>query len=392
MPSPFRILRNRAERIRKRNRSQTVHYSGSRRLFRSLALRDCGSHGDEVHPGNFELNAIPPASELRKALMNRHQWIRSIVLIGLIVLLPGLCAVSAGDAGDTRLRKRIAELEAENRSLRRIIAGIQSALESVPKSTIPTPSGPNGLRILVVPGDWGGSQLADIRKVCESAAGTIAAQLTDDGFAPILVQRGKSAPITLFGRGEGNEYIVRLNTGGRAWAQCAYQFSHEFCHIVCNYRNVKNPQMWFEETLCECASMYAVRRMAVEWKTKPPYSNWKSYSASLESYASDLVKRHADRKDSIAQFYQANLAELEKTATNRELNSYIALKLLPHFETTPSAWQSLRNLNLGPVEENASFRTYLTGWHDRVPKQHQPFIRQLAAEFDIELTSETRTD
>jgi hypothetical protein len=321
--------------------------------------------------------------------MHLHQWYRSIVLI---VLLLGICSVSAGDEGDTRLRKRIAELEAENRSLRKIIVGIQSALSSVPKSTIATPAGPNGLRIVVVPGDWGGSELADIRKVCESAAGTIAAQLTDDGFAPILVQRGKTAPITLFERGEGSEYIVRLNTGGRAWAQCAYQFSHEFCHIVCNYRNVKNPQMWFEETLCECASMYAVRRMAVEWKTNPPYSNWKGYSASLESYASDLVKRHADRKDSVAQFYQANLTELEKTSTNRKLNSYIASKLLRHFEATPAAWQSLRYLNLGPVEENASLSTYLIGWHGRVPEQHKPLVRQIAAEFEIEIPSPTPAD
>jgi len=324
--------------------------------------------------------------------MHRKRWNPTIVLFGLVLLLPGSCAVSLGDEGDGRLRKRIEELEAENRSLRRILAGIQSALASVPKSTIPTPAGPNGVRIIVVPGDWGGSQLTDIRKVCESAAGTIAAQLTDDGFAPILVQRGKSAPITLFGRGEGNEYIVRLNTGNRAWAQCGYQFSHDFCHIICNYRDVKNPQMWFEETLCECASMYAVRRMAVEWKTKPPYSNWKSYSASLESYASDLVKKHADRKDSIAKFYQANLAEFEKTATNRELNSYIASKLLLHFEASPAAWQSLRYLNLGPVEENASLSAYLTGWHGRVPKQHKSFVRQIAMEFDVELTNAPRSD
>ena len=107
--------------------------------------------------------------------MHRKRWNPTIVLFGLVLLLPGSCAVSLGDKGDGRLRKRIEELEAENRSLCRILAGIQSALASVPKSTIPTPAGPNGVRIIVVPGDWGGSQLTDIRKVCESAAGTIAA-------------------------------------------------------------------------------------------------------------------------------------------------------------------------------------------------------------------------
>lgn len=231
-----------------------------------------------------------------------------------------------------------------------------------------------------------------MRKVCESAARAIEAQLTDDGFAPILVQRSKSGPITLYRRGEGNEHIVRLDTGARAWAQLAFQFSHEFCHIVCNYRETRNPQLWFEESICECASLYSLRRMADEWKTKPPYSNWKSYSASLADYANDRVKNYKGRKESIAQFYKANKAELEKTGTNRDLNNYVAVKLLPLFEATPAAWQSLRYLNLGPTEENASFKTYLTGWHDRVPPKHRPFIRQVAADFGLELTNATRTD
>jgi len=309
------------------------------------------------------------------------------VLIGLasIVLIPSNAAMSRADEGDARLRKRIAELEAENRSLRKIIAGIKRSLASVPASTIPAETAPGGLRIIVAPGDWGGSQLADIRKVCESAGKTIAAQLTDDGFAPILVERGKSGPITLYKRGSGNEHIVKLDTGSNAWAQCAFQFAHEFCHIACNYRDAKNPQKWFEETLCECASLYALRRMADEWKTNAPYSNWKNYSGSLASYANDRIQKQSGRKEPAAQFYRDNRAALEKTATNRNLNLYLAVKLLPHFEANPTAWESLRYLNLGPAEENTSFKAYLAGWHDRVPDEHRSFIRLVAAEFDIKL-------
>lgn len=308
----------------------------------------------------------------------------------LLVALSGLLIfgqhnqVAADD--DQRLQKRIAELEAENQALRKIIDGVQEALKSVPKSMAPEPTDSQGLRIVVMPGDWGESQLADIRKVCVSAAGTILAHLPDDGFAPILVQRGKSSPITLFQRGEGNEYIVRLNTENRAWAQCAFQFAHEFGHIVCNYRDVNNSQMWFEETLCECASLYALRRMAVEWKTNPPYSNWKSYADSLASYAANHMKRFDDRQESTVTFYQLHGKELEQTATNRKLNGYIALKLLPLFEQTPTAWQSLRYLNLGPATENNSFKEYLSGWHDRVPAEHKGFVRSVAAEFEIDLS------
>ncbi|WP_145048614.1 hypothetical protein [Lignipirellula cremea] len=287
--------------------------------------------------------------------------------------------------GDARLRKRIAELEAENLALRKIVVSVQNAIKAVPPATLPLSTAPSALRIVVMPGDWDGSQLADITKVCESAAAMIASRLPDDGFAPILVERGTSGPITLYKRGEGNEHRVRLDTGGQRWAQCAYQFSHEFCHIVCNYRNVKNPQMWFEETLCETASLYSLRQMAVTWETKPPYSNWKSYSSALASYAQDRIKAHPPKAVSVGQFYRMNQAELEKNAVNRPLNTYIAVQLLPIFEATPDGWQSLRYLNLGPAEENLSFPAYLAGWYDRAPAKHQPFIREIAAQFYVGL-------
>ena len=317
--------------------------------------------------------------------MQRVSFRRSAIVIAVLALAAlARPQLLLADEADKRLQKRVAELEAENQALRKIISGIQAALRSVPASSTPPITDPKSLRILVAAGEWGGSELADIQKVCASAAGTIWAQLPEDGFAPIVVERGNSSPITLFKRGEGNEFIVRLDTGDRAWAQCGYQFAHEFCHIVCNYRDVKNPQLWIEESLCECASLFALRRMAVEWETKPPYSNWKSYSVSLASYASDRMKPYADRTESVAKFYETNRAELEKNAANRELNTFVAVKLLPLFEETPAAWQSLRYINLGLVAENDSLKEYLAGWHARVPAEHKPFVKKLAAEFGFE--------
>jgi len=324
--------------------------------------------------------------------MHIKQPVRAITMLGFVWILLGSCSMLLADEGDARLKKRLAELEMENRSLRKMIDEIQKVLKSASES--PTIGFPNssGLRITVLPGDWGGSTLADIQKVCESAAGTIVSELPDDGFAPILVQRTTEGPITLYDRAKGYEYIVRLDTGGQAWAQLAYQFSHEFCHIVCNYRDAKNPQLWFEESLCECASLYSLQRMAVQWEVNPPYPNWKSYSISLANYARDRINQYTNRNESTAQFYRRHLADLEKNATNRDLNTTVAVKLLPHLEATPEAWQSLRYLNLGSIEENLTLQTYLTRWHGRVPEQHKPFIRQIAKEFDIELASEEQAD
>ncbi|MBT3890427.1 MAG: hypothetical protein HN617_15530 [Planctomycetaceae bacterium] len=317
-------------------------------------------------------------------LVNRLQLLIALTVLPFILLC--CCGLSLADENDARLEKRIAELEAENVALRKVIANIQSAVQSVPDSTPSDSTKANHLRIVILPGEWGASELVDIRKVCESAAATLMNHLPTEGFAPIMVQHDNSGPITLYKRGQGNEYIVQLDTSDRAWAQLAFQFAHEFCHVICNYRDAKNQQLWFEETLCECASLYALKQMAAQWKTNAPYANWKSYSTSLRDYADERISAHtAGRKDSIAQFYRDNQTELYKSGTNRALNTYLAIKLLPLFEATPTAWQALRYINLGSAEENVSFQAYLNGWLDRAPKKHHAFIRQIANEFDLKL-------
>ncbi|HIA62063.1 MAG TPA: hypothetical protein EYN93_04065, partial [Planctomycetaceae bacterium] len=133
---------------------------------------------------------------------------RLIALTVLPFFLLNCCGHLLANEDDARLEKRIAELEAENVALRKIIADIQNAVKSVPDSAGPNSTDTTQLRIIVLPGDWGESELADIKKVCESAAAMLTTHLPVDGFAPIMVQRDKSGPITLYRRGQGNEYIV----------------------------------------------------------------------------------------------------------------------------------------------------------------------------------------
>ena len=41
--------------------------------------------------------------------------------------------------------------------------------------------------------------------------------------------------------------------------------------------------------------------------------------------------------------------------------------------------------HLSDAKENKSFKDYLSGWHDRVPAEHKPFVRKVAAEFGFDL-------
>jgi hypothetical protein len=323
------------------------------------------------------------------ALMNRGGRVAAKLILAVTVWVAvtgvTLTAVVSGQENEAALRARIVELQDENQTLRTLLQEIKSVLANTPAVLKQPTAAAAGLRMFIEPGEWGSSSLADIKKVCESAGQAFMPHLNQPIAAPLLIQNDGSGPITLYRRGQNNEHIVRLNTDDRAWAQLAFQFSHELCHVMCNYRNVENKQLWFEETLCECASLFALRQMGENWKKNPPYSNWKSYSSSLKDYAAQRLNTQDGNSDDLAKIYRKHREELEASATNRELNNILAAKLLPLFEKTPSGWEAVRYINRGPAEENTTFESYVTGWHKRVPPQQKAFVEELATKFGVAL-------
>ena len=322
-------------------------------------------------------------------LRSRRYEIRVILPLLMIVYSTcTLCGLASAQGGEQALRARIIALEDENQALRKLLMEIQTTVAKTPPAT--PPAGESGLRfrIVVEPGDWGSSSLADTTKVCESTASAFIPYLNANDYAPLLISNDASGPITLYRRGTNNEHLVRLNTGNRAWAQLAFQFSHELCHILCNYRNVENPQLWFEETLCECASLFALRQMAKTWKTDPPYSNWKSYSSALNDYAAQRLKVLQSDKQSAEQIYVANRSKLESSGTDRDLNNRLAAKLLPLFEKDPTAWEAVQYLNRGPAQENVDFQSYMEGWYERVPEQKKVFVVRVGKLFGLSIRAE----
>jgi len=234
-------------------------------------------------------------------------------------------------------------------------------------------------------GEFGASK-ADVRKLLHSTAAPLWRQFPDRDLSTIKVG-AKGGPIVWHKRGEKGEYTVRLNTGKNYWAQYAYQFSHEFTHILANYGRGGGQNKWFEEALAELGSIWTMRRMAEDWKTKPPYPNWKSYGPSLHKYAQTLID-NTEVPDDLAAWYSENKAELAKAADNRPLNRVVAVSLLPMFEKEPELWQSIASLNTLRGEErgSATFEQYLQAWHDEAPRKFGPRIRAIATRLGIELT------
>lgn len=241
----------------------------------------------------------------------------------------------------------------------------------------------------LVDNDGFGDSAADIEAVCRSAGRQIWQHVDNADGIVIQVAKRDEGPITLFERATDGAFRVRLDTGGQAWSQYGYQFSHETCHVLCGGSDDWPGNLWFEETLCETASLYSLRRMSVEWRTKAPYGNWRDYAPSLGDYASSVIRGREDflviARVGLPAYYGTHAAHLRDHPTDREKNGAMAVVLLAMFERDPSHWGAIRWLNPSPSRKGESFTTYLTKWRNAVPERHVPFVEQVAELYGIEL-------
>ncbi|MCP4732282.1 MAG: hypothetical protein QF405_05535 [Roseibacillus sp.] len=229
----------------------------------------------------------------------------------------------------------------------------------------------------------------DIHAVCRSAADQLLRHMVDLRKTKVLVSKGAHGPIVLFKKGENGEHLIKLATEKLHWAQYAYQFSHEICHVLCGYENDHQGNLWFEETLCETASLYCLRRMSVEWRTNAPYENWKSFSSSLRDYTDDIERNRQDyleiTRTGLPAYYRKHARHLSTNATDRDKNGAMALVLLAAFERQPRHWNAIRWLNSSPSPGDETFAQYLSKWHRAVPGEHAGFVSSLAALYGIPL-------
>ena len=294
------------------------------------------------------------------------------------------------DAQIADLTARVAALRAEAATLRNQAARLRAAAAGPTRGPVLS----HTLDIRVKPGGWGGASPADIKKVLASAGGELWQHFPDRKLAPIIVERSNSGPIVLYRKGPNGEHIVRLDVEGNHWSQFAYQFAHEFCHILTNYGpKTTKKNKWFIESICEMASVFAMRRMADTWRTAPPYPNWKSYAPHLKTYADGARVTDGLRQTpggTLAAWYRRNAEALRKNSTLRAKNKVVANELLELFEADPQAWLAAGSIDLGPGDKDESFEAFLGDWLERTPARHKTLVRKVAALFEIEIPAASR--
>ncbi|MGJ8695885.1 MAG: hypothetical protein ACSHYF_06165 [Verrucomicrobiaceae bacterium] len=192
---------------------------------------------------------------------------------------------------------------------------------------------------------------------------------------PLFITNSPKGPLTLFDRSPRGEFIIHLNVRQRYWCQYIYQFAHELTHVRAGFRNDATDNKWLEETLCETASLFALRQLSLKWRDHP---HWKSYRHQLHTYAQNIIAtREKITPETLPAYLQQNLPALRKDPTLRAKNGAIANILLPHFQIDPNHWLALTTLNKNPAPPGQTLSAFLLKWHNDSPSKHQPFILHL---------------
>ncbi len=257
--------------------------------------------------------------------------------------------------------------------------------ESLKKANLaPTRSNPVSIRVL--PGDWGGADRMDVENLLISVARELWVYFPERSLKPIVVAPTERHPVAGYSKGPDGEYFVYLSARGQHWSQYAYQFAHEFTHIVSNYekngRSLVRRNQWFDESLCETAALFTLRRLGATWLKGEgvPYPHWKPYGTALQTYVSNLLAqphRALPAKSGFAEWYRGNADTLDKNPYLRERDELVAGMLLPLFEENPEAWSTIAYLNLQESDATGSFQQYLANWHKNTPERQRPLVARI---------------
>ena len=239
------------------------------------------------------------------------------------------------------------------------------------------------MQLLVSQGDWGEGRPEIIEKLLWDTASHLHRLLRCPFQGTIHVQPESPtiAPMILFRASTAAPYIILLSARDRRWAQFAYQFSHEFCHVLSGYQRLEgNPNNWFHEAICELAAVFTLRRMAEQWSSQPPFPNWADYAAALRDYWQDRLSRQETQLSqgvTLRSWLSSNEQSLRNDRYQRQENALVAYVLLPIFESNPEGWNAIRNF----PTSSGSVAEYLLDWYSSVDPEDKDFIARLADAF-----------
>ena len=242
------------------------------------------------------------------------------------------------------------------------------------------------IQLQVLQVGWGNIQPNEIAVLLQDTAFHINRLLRIPFQGKILVEPSQvDHPKVLYRESVADPYTIWISARDHSWCKSAYQFAHEFCHVLSGYENLKeNPNNWFHEMLCELASMFTIRCMSVRWLTHPAFPKRKDYAASLDEYGRNLLNNqdvqlpagmslHSWLSLQEEVFREAPVNQKEQ----RNNQALVASHLLPVFEKTPGGWNAIRKL----PNCTGELSDYLVFWYSAVDSEDKAFVVRVSDAF-----------
>ncbi len=225
-------------------------------------------------------------------------------------------------------------------------------------------------RITIENSNWGGVSLSAVHGVLDSAYEVLIQAFNKHPAAPIQVAWWSQSPRAFY---DHRPYQIRISARDTYWCQYVYQFSHELCHLMTNFdRHREHKHKWFEESLCELASLFVLHRLANGWRDNPPpcVLEAEAFAPHFRTYAEEIQQGYEQPADGDLRAWLAgNLDRLEEDPVIREVNGTIAIALLDRFLEDPSLWRDCGQLNGWDVTTNETFEGYLEAWAEHLQAQ-----------------------
>lgn len=142
---------------------------------------------------------------------------------------------------------------------------------------------------------------------------------------------------------ERSNSIIFISQKAPQYIHYIYQFAHELCHFMVP-GEVCQSFRWFEETICQMMSWYAMKFLyCFRSKRAPLYPGL--YDAIPRFIRDTQASRTPIKGQSLSDFIRSNLSHLQTDCYDRPMNRAIGHELYPMFCETPDLWKIVPYLN-----------------------------------------------
>ena len=130
-------------------------------------------------------------------------------------------------------------------------------------------------------------------------------------------------------------------------------------------RHKEHKHKWFEEALCELASLFVLYRLATAWDKAPPPDivAARDFAPNHRAYAEEIQDKYGGvLNNRLRDWLAMNIDLMEADPCKRDLNGVVAVSLLRRFRRDPSLWRDCGSLNRWDPSVDATFADYLDSW------------------------------